>query len=154
MDGFVPSASWRQTLESMASRVRAACLAHPQVAVLVATRVSLVRGGVPRGGRGDRRAAPGRLRGPRRRSLLPVAGGHRHGAGAPETRRLSLRSTACPWKGTGWPGVASTWPSPRPGTRTWPSVAPFLAEADEDDQFETTLGLLLDAVELRARAGR
>ena len=33
-------------------------------------------------------------------------------------------------------------------------VAPYLAEIDEEDQFETALGLLLDAVELRAQRAR
>ena len=33
-------------------------------------------------------------------------------------------------------------------------VAPYLAEIDEEDLFETALGLLLDAVELRAHRAR
>ncbi|NGO44475.1 TetR/AcrR family transcriptional regulator, partial [Streptomyces sp. YC419] len=33
-------------------------------------------------------------------------------------------------------------------------VAPYLAEIDEEDQFETAIGLFLDAVELRAQRAR
>ena len=37
---FAPSESWRETLASLARRIRAACLQHPGVAVLVAARTS------------------------------------------------------------------------------------------------------------------
>lgn len=37
---FAPSESWRETLASLARRIRAACLHHPGVAALVATRTS------------------------------------------------------------------------------------------------------------------
>ncbi|MCX4751252.1 TetR/AcrR family transcriptional regulator C-terminal domain-containing protein [Kitasatospora sp. NBC_01287] len=40
VDGFEPGPGWRATLTALARRVRRACLAHPAVAVLVASRVS------------------------------------------------------------------------------------------------------------------
>ncbi|MFI9077236.1 TetR/AcrR family transcriptional regulator C-terminal domain-containing protein [Streptomyces sioyaensis] len=152
MDGFVPSASWRQTLESMASRVRAACLAHPQVAVLVATRVSrraaefrgadVVIGALRQAGFEDRDAAR------YYRSLVDTAMAlASYEAAVTALDSASLEGDRMAWRRE----YLAVSPARYPDLA---AVAPFLAEADEDDQFETTLGLLLDAVELRARAGR
>ncbi|MEV5481521.1 MULTISPECIES: TetR/AcrR family transcriptional regulator C-terminal domain-containing protein [Streptomyces] len=152
MDGFVPSASWRQTLESMASRVRAACLAHPQVAVLVATRVSrraaefrgadVVIGALRQAGFEDRDAAR------YYRSLVDTAMAlASYEAAVTALDSASLEGDRMAWRRE----YLAVSPARYPDLA---AVAPFLAEADEDDQFETTLGLLLDAVELRARGGR
>ncbi|WP_435603555.1 TetR/AcrR family transcriptional regulator [Streptomyces sp. bgisy130] len=152
MDGFVPSAGWRQTLESMASRVHAACLAHPQVAVLVATRVSrrsaefrgadVVIGALRQAGFEDRDAAR------YYRSLVDTAMAlASYEAAVTALDSASLEGDRMAWRRE----YLTVSPARYPDLA---AVAPFLAEADEDDQFGTTLGLLLDAVELRARAGR
>ncbi|MDI2124983.1 TetR/AcrR family transcriptional regulator C-terminal domain-containing protein [Yinghuangia seranimata] len=152
MEGFVPSDDWRQTLESLARRVRAACLAHPHVAVLVGTRVSsraaefrgadVVVGALRRAGFADRDAAR------YYRSLVDTAmalASYEAAVAAldsasRESDRMAWRREYLAVSPTRYPDLAA--------------VAPYLAEADEDDQFETTLGLILDAVELRARAAR
>ncbi|MEU6846859.1 TetR/AcrR family transcriptional regulator C-terminal domain-containing protein [Streptomyces sp. NPDC046716] len=148
MDGFAPSDGWRHTLESLARRMRAACLAHPRVAVLVATRVArrdaefhgadVVVGALRRAGFGDRDAAR------YYRSLVDTslalaayeASVVALGSASREGDRLAWRREYLAVSPDRYPDLAA--------------VAPHLAAADEDDQFETTLALLLDAVELRA----
>ncbi|MEU6459766.1 TetR/AcrR family transcriptional regulator [Streptomyces sp. NPDC047065] len=40
MEDFVPAGGWRETLETLARRMRTVCVAHPRVAVPVATRIA------------------------------------------------------------------------------------------------------------------
>ncbi|MYS50414.1 TetR family transcriptional regulator [Streptomyces sp. SID6013] len=40
MEDFVPAGGWREMLETLACRMRTVCVAHPRVAVLVATRIA------------------------------------------------------------------------------------------------------------------
>ncbi|MFE2292595.1 TetR/AcrR family transcriptional regulator [Streptomyces sp. NPDC059452] len=149
MDGFAPSKDWRPTLETLARRVRAACLAHPQVAVLVATRVArreaefhgadVVIGALRKAGFDDRDAAR------YYRTLVDTA----LAVSSYEASVVALGSTSREGDRMAWRReYLAVSPSRYPDLA---AVAPYLAEADEDDQFETTLGLLLDAIALRAR---
>ncbi|OKI02075.1 TetR family transcriptional regulator [Streptomyces sp. CB02923] len=151
MDGFAPSANWRPTLETLARRVRAACLAHPRVAVLTATRVSrreaefhgadVVVGALRRAGFEDRDAAR------YYRALVDTA----LALASHEAAVVALGGASGEGDRTAWRReYLAASPARYPDLA---AVAPHLAAADEDDQFETTLGLLLDAVELRAHAG-
>ncbi|NED74835.1 TetR family transcriptional regulator [Streptomyces sp. SID9944] len=152
LDGFAPADSWRETLESLARRVRTACLAHPRIALLVASRVArrsaefrgadAVIAALRQAGFGDRDAAR------YYRSLVETAlavSAHEAAfaaldSGSQEGDRMAWRREYLAVSPTLYPHLAA--------------AAPYLAEADEDDQFETTLGLILDAVEARARAAR
>lgn len=146
---FAPSENWRETLASLARRIRAACLRHPGVAVLVASRTSrrepefqgadVVIGALLDAGLQGREAAS------YYRVLAEMAlavsafeaSFNVLDEAAQEGDRLAWRReylTASPQR---YPNLAQ--------------VAPYLAEIDEEDQFETALGLLLDAVELRAQ---
>ena len=152
LHGFAPSESWRETLASLARRIRAACLRHPGVAVLVAARTSrrepefhgadVVIGALLQAGFQGREAAS------YYRVLVEMAlaasafeaSFNVLDKAAQEGDRLAWRReylTASPQR---YPNLAQ--------------VAPHLAEIDEEDQFETALGLLLDAVELRAQRAR
>ncbi|MFI7008423.1 TetR/AcrR family transcriptional regulator C-terminal domain-containing protein [Streptomyces sp. NPDC050145] len=148
LEGFAPAAGWRATLESLARRVRVACRAHPQVAVLVASRVSrrtaefrgadVVIGALRQAGFDDRDAAR------YYRSLVQTA----LAVSSYEAAFAALDSRAREGDRLAWRREYLAVPP-----ATYPhlaAAAPYLAEADEDDQFETTLSLLLDAVELRA----
>ncbi|MFF4172765.1 TetR/AcrR family transcriptional regulator [Streptomyces sp. NPDC001744] len=148
LDGFAPAGDWRRTLESLARRVRAACLAHPQVALSAATRVSrrsaefrgadVVIGALREAGFGERDAAR------YYRSLVDTAlalSSHEAAVAALDSRsregdRMAWRREYLAVSPALYPHLAA--------------VAPYLAEADEDDRFETTLGLILDAVAARA----
>ncbi|WP_369166378.1 TetR/AcrR family transcriptional regulator [Streptomyces sp. R28] len=149
---FAPSDSWRETLASLARRIRAACLQHPGVAVLVAARTSrrepefqgadVVIGALLEAGLQGREAAS------YYRVLADTAlavsafeaSFNVLDKGAQDGDRLAWRReylTASPQR---YPNLAQ--------------VAPYLADIDEEDQFETAIGLLLDAVELRAQRAR
>lgn len=149
LDGFVQADSWRQTLESLAHRLRTACLAHPRVAVLVSTRVSsrdaefhgadIVIGALREAGFEARDAAR------YYRALADTA----LAAASYEAAFLALDDQAQERDRQAWHREYLAVPPHR-----YPhlaAAAPYLAEADADDQFETVLGLMLDAVELRAR---
>jgi AcrR family transcriptional regulator len=149
---FAPSESWRETLASLARRIRAACLQHPGVAVLVAARTSrrepefqgadVVIGALLQAGLQGREAA----------SYYRVLADTALAAGAFEASFNVLDKAAQEGDRLAWRREYLT-ASPQ----RYPNlaqVAPYLAEIDEEDQFETALGLLLDAVELRAHRAR
>ncbi|MEU3218024.1 TetR/AcrR family transcriptional regulator [Streptomyces sp. NPDC006971] len=152
IDGFEASEDWRDTLASLARRMRRVCLAHPRIAVLVTSRVSrrgaefrgadTVIGALRRAGFDDRDAAR-YYRALVDTSLAMGAFEASFAALDPEARegdRMAWRREYLVASPARYPHLAS--------------AAPYLAEADEDDHFETTLALLLDAVELRARRTR
>lgn len=149
---FAPSESWRETLASLARRIRAACLQHPGVAVLVAARTSrrepefqgadVVIGALLEAGFQGREAA----------SYYRVLAEMALAASAFEASFNVLDKAAQEGDRLAWRREYLT-ASPQ----RYPNlaqVAPYLAEIDEEDQFETALGLLLDAVELRAQRAR
>ncbi|MET9659983.1 TetR/AcrR family transcriptional regulator [Streptomyces sp. NPDC006510] len=149
---FAPSESWRETLASLARRIRAACLHHPGVAVLVATRTSrrepefqsadVVIGALLQAGLQGREAA----------SYYRVLAEMALAASAFEASFNMLDKAAQEGDRLAWRREYLT-ASPQ----RYPNlaqVAPYLAEIDEEDQFETAIGLLLDAVELRAQRAR
>ncbi|GGK72483.1 TetR/AcrR family transcriptional regulator [Streptomyces flaveus] len=149
---FAPSDSWRETLASLARRIRAACLRHPGVAVLVAARTSrrepefqgadVVIGALLEAGLQGREAA----------SYYRVLADTALAAGAFEASFNVLDKGAQDGDRQAWRREYLT-ASPQ----RYPNlaqVAPYLAEIDEEDQFETAIGLFLDAVELRAQRAR
>jgi len=149
---FAPSESWRETLASLARRIRAACLRHPGVAVLVAARTSrrepefqgadVVIGALLEAG----------LQGPEAASYYRVLADTALAAGAFEASFNVLDKAAQDGDRLAWRREYLT-ASPQ----RYPNlaqVAPYLAEIDEEDQFETAIGLFLDAVELRAQRAR
>jgi TetR/AcrR family tetracycline transcriptional repressor len=149
---FAPSENWRETLASLARRIRAACLRHPGVAVLVAARTSrrepefqgadVVIGALLQAGfRGREAASYYRVLA----DTALAAGAFEASfnvldAGAQEGDRLAWRREYLMASPQRYPNLAQ--------------VAPYLAEIDEEDQFETAIGLFLDAVELRAQRVR
>ncbi|MFJ8046004.1 TetR/AcrR family transcriptional regulator [Kitasatospora sp. NPDC096147] len=148
VDGFEPGPTWRETLTTLARRVRRACLAHPALAVLVASRVSrrdaefrgadLVIGALLEAGFGPRESAR------YYRALVDVT-----------LAMSSFEAASAVLDSADREGDRSAWgreylaASPRKYPRL-ALVAPHLAQADEDDQFEFVMGLLLDAVEARS----
>jgi AcrR family transcriptional regulator len=149
---FAPSESWRETLASLARRIRAACLQYPGVAVLVAARTSrrepefqgadVVIGALLKVGLQGREAASYY----RVLADTALASGAFEAsfnvldAGAQEGDRLAWRREYLMASPQRYPNLAK--------------VAPYLAEIDEEDQFETAISLFLDAVELRAQRAR
>ncbi|MFI9624531.1 TetR/AcrR family transcriptional regulator [Streptomyces sp. NPDC052042] len=152
IDGFEASEDWRDTLAALARRMRRVCLAHPRIAVLVTSRVSrreaefqgadIVIGALGQAGF-DHRDAARYYRALVETSLAMGAFEASFAALDPEARAGDRRA----WRREYL--LAS--PARHPHLA---AAAPYLAEADEDDHFETTLALLLDAVELRARRTR
>lgn len=149
LEGFSPSANWRGTLADLARRVRRACLAHPQVATLAARRTSrreaefrgadIVIGALLEAGLQGRQAASCY------RSLVEVALSY----SALEASVLALDPDAFEAEQQAWSREYLALPAER-----YPNiaaVAQHLADANAEDQFEVTLELLLDAIELRAR---
>ncbi|WP_283136285.1 TetR/AcrR family transcriptional regulator C-terminal domain-containing protein [Rhizohabitans arisaemae] len=146
--GFTPAAHWRDTIADLARRLRRACLAHPKVAALVATRTSrreaefrganwIVEALFQAGLRGREAASyyralvdVGLAYSSFEATLATVGEEERRGDREAWQREYLLASPSL------YPHLAE--------------VAPHLAQVDEEDQFEITLGLLLDAVELRA----
>ncbi len=150
VDGFEPGPAWRDTLTDLARRVRRACLAHPALAVLVASRVS-------------RRDAEFR-------GADLVIGALREGFGPEEAARCyralvdvalamsSFEAASAVLGGAEREGDRMAWQREylAASPQRFPhlaAVAPFLARADEDDQFEFVMDLLLNAVEARAGQG-
>lgn len=149
---FTPSDHWRETMESMAHRVRAACLVHPGVALLVASRVSrraaefhgadVVIGALRQAGFDGRDAA----------LYYRVLADMSLAAGAFEASFIALDSEARDGDRMAWRReYLAASPVAYPHLA---SVAQHLADVDEEDLFEATLGLTLDAVEARARKSR
>jgi hypothetical protein len=150
--GFAPSVHWRDTLTSLAQRVRAACLAHPDVAVLVAARTTardaefrgadIVIAALLQAGLAGLEAAR------YYRALVDLA----LATSAFEASFNALDAQARNSDRLAWQReylLAS--PSQYPHLAT---VAPLLAEIDAEDQFATIIDLFLDAVELRATRAR
>ncbi|MFD9359389.1 TetR/AcrR family transcriptional regulator [Streptomyces sp. NPDC060031] len=152
LDGFVPEPDWRQTLASLARRTRAACRAHPGVAVLVAARTSrraaefqgadIVIGALLEAGLRGREAAS------YYRALVDTA----LALSAYEASVSLLDEQAREGDHQAWQReYLAASPKKYPHLA---SVALHLADIDADDQFETTIGLFIDAVEVRARRAR
>ncbi|GAA4608988.1 AcrR family transcriptional regulator [Actinoplanes octamycinicus] len=150
MDGFVPDAHWRPTLEALARRIRSVCLAHPALAALTATRVSrraaafqgadTVIRALRVAGFDDRDAAR------YYRALVDAA----LAVSSYEAATAALENTSREGDRLAWGReYLAASPTRYPDLA---AVAPYLAQADDDDQFETILGLILDAVEARAKA--
>ncbi|MGW4647963.1 TetR/AcrR family transcriptional regulator [Kitasatospora sp. NPDC004289] len=151
--GFVPQEGWRDTLTALARRVRTACLAHPAVAVLVATRVSrraaefrgadTVIGALRQAGFGELDAA--RYYRVLADTVLAVSS---YEASVSFLDDEARRGDRMAWQRE----YLAVSPVRYPHLA---AVAGHLAAIDAEDQFETVLELLLDAVELRAlRAAR
>ncbi|WP_019633033.1 TetR/AcrR family transcriptional regulator [Actinomadura atramentaria] len=148
LDGFAPSVDWRETLAGLARRVRRACCAHPQVAVLVAGRTTrreteflgaeIVLAALHQAGLAGREAASCY------RALVDVA----LAQAAFEANLLVADPKALAGDAAAW-GREYLAASPEKYPHL-AAVAPHLAEVDREDQFETALALFLDAVELRA----
>ncbi|WP_241745803.1 TetR/AcrR family transcriptional regulator [Streptomyces lydicus] len=149
---FAASESWRETLASLARRIRAACLQHPGVAVLVAGRTSrrepefhgadVVIGALFEAGLRGREAA----------SYYRVLTDTALAAGAFEAAFNVLDKDAQEGDRLAWRReYLAASPQRYPNLA---QVAPYLADIDEEDQFETAIGLFLDAVELRAQRAR
>ncbi|MFI6683240.1 TetR/AcrR family transcriptional regulator [Streptomyces sp. NPDC050485] len=149
---FAPSESWRETLASLARRIRTACLRHPGVAVLVAARTSrrdpefhgadVVIGALFEAGLRGREAA----------SYYRVLADTALAAGAYEASFNVLDKGAQEGDRLAWHReYLAASPQRYPNLA---QVAPYLADIDEEDQFETAIGLFLDAVELRAQRAR
>ncbi|MFT4259816.1 TetR/AcrR family transcriptional regulator C-terminal domain-containing protein [Microbacterium sp.] len=152
LSGFRTGAGWRETLETLARRVRAACLRHPSVAVLAAVRVSrspdefrganAVIGALADAGLHGREAA---LVYRSVTDLALAAGAYEAGfllldASAREGDREAMRREYLLASPAEYPHLAA--------------VAPHLAEIDDDEQFESSLRLILDGVAARATTGR
>ncbi|MFH9606116.1 TetR/AcrR family transcriptional regulator [Streptomyces sp. NPDC017448] len=151
VEGFEPGPTWRATLAGLARRVRRACLAHPALAVLVASRVSrrdaefrgadLVIGALLDAGFAPREAAR------HYRALVDVT-----------LAMSSFEAASAVLDGADREGDRMAWRREylAASPRRFPhlaSVAPHLAGADEDDQFEFVMELLLNAVETRLGGG-
>ncbi|WP_234442959.1 TetR/AcrR family transcriptional regulator [Streptomyces cellulosae] len=152
LEGFAPEGEWRETLLSLARRVRSAALAHPGVAVLVSAR-SARRPSVL----GAADAAIGALR----QAGLSVQDAALYyqvladtamAAAAYEAATLNLDSDARDGDELAWRREYLAAPPQR-----YPhlaSAAPHLADIDNEREFEALMGLLLDAVEVRAQRAR
>ncbi|MFD9330379.1 TetR/AcrR family transcriptional regulator [Streptomyces sp. NPDC060065] len=146
---FVPSENWRETLLSLARRIRSAALAHPGVAVLVAARpprqAEVLRaadaaiGALRQAGLSARDAAMYYL----------VLADASMAAAAYEAAIVSLDSGAREGDQRAWRRQYLT-ASPQKYPHL-ASAAQHLADVNDQDEFETLIGLLLDAVELRAQ---
>ncbi len=150
--GLEPSNDWRELLTSMARRVRAACREHPALAILAATRTAprpsefrgadLVIGALFEAGlRGEEAASI--YRAVVQTALALSAFEASIGRLDEETQsrdRLAWRREYLMASATDYPHLAS--------------VAPYLAQIDETDQFETVIQLFLDAIDARAEKAR
>ncbi|WSY44002.1 TetR/AcrR family transcriptional regulator (plasmid) [Embleya sp. NBC_00888] len=152
VDGFAPEANWRETLASLARRTRAACRAHPGVAVLVAARTSrraaefrgadIVIGALLEAGLHGREAAS------YYRALVDTA----LALSAYEASVATLDEQAREGDRQAWQReYLAASPHKYPHLA---SVAQHLADIDAEDQFETAIGLFIDAIELRALRAR
>lgn len=152
LSDFEPSDDWRETLAGLARRVRGACLAHPGVAVLVAARTSrrdpefraadAVVGALVGAGLQGREAA----------AYYRVLADLALAMGAFQAAFLALDREAQEGDRAAWRReYLAASPASYPQLA---AVAPYLAEIDEGDQFETAVELVLDAIELRALRAR
>lgn len=145
---FAPAPGWRETLAGLARQVRQACVRHPSVAVLAAARVS---------------RSPDEFRGADTViAALAEAGLHGRQAALIYRAVTDLALAAGAYEA----GVLLLDESARDGDRhamgreyllasprDFPhlaAVAPYLAEIDEDEQFEAALGLILDGIAAQA----
>jgi TetR/AcrR family tetracycline transcriptional repressor len=148
LTGFVPADGWRETLALLARHVRQACLRHPSVAVLAAARVSrspdefrgadIVIAALLQAGLHGRQAAL------IYRAVTDLA----LAAGAYEAALLMLEESA---REGDREAMRREYLLASP--REYPhlaEVAPFLAEIDDDEQFEAALALILDGVAVQA----
>ncbi|GAA1899904.1 TetR/AcrR family transcriptional regulator [Streptantibioticus ferralitis] len=152
LEGFTAGADWRETLASLARRTRAACRAHPGVAVLVAARTSrraaefqgadIVIGALFEAGLQGREAAS------YYRALVDTA----LALSAYEASVSVLDERAREGDDQAWQReYLAASPQRYPHLA---SVAHHLADIDAEDQFETAIGLFIDAIEIRAQRAR
>ncbi|MFE5474792.1 MULTISPECIES: TetR/AcrR family transcriptional regulator [unclassified Nocardia] len=148
LSGVEVSDDWRATLKGLAQRVRLACHAHPQVAVVVSGRTSrrasefegaeIVLGALLQAGLQGREAASCY------RALVEIALAY-----------ASMEATLMALPADSMAGDRDAWsreylalsPTRYPNIA---AVAPHLAEVDEEDQFDVALDLFMDAIEVRA----
>ncbi|MEU1569325.1 TetR/AcrR family transcriptional regulator [Streptomyces mirabilis] len=152
LDDFAAAADWRETLRSLARRTRAACLAHPGVTVVVASRTSrraaefqgadIVIGALLEAGFEGREAAS------YYRTLVDTA----LALSIFEASVTMLDEQAREGDHLAWQREFLT-ASPQKYPHL-AQVAQHLADIDAEDQFENAIGLFIDAVELRAERAR
>lgn len=148
LSGFEPGDGWRETLSRLAREVRQTCIRHPSVAVLAAMRVSrspdefrganVVIAALSQAGLHGRKAAL------IYRTITDLA----LAAGAYEAAMLMLDDSA---RDGDRAALRREYLLASP--REYPhlaAVASFLADIDDEEQFETALELILDGVELQA----
>lgn len=145
---FEPGDGWRETLSQLARQVRRTCIRHPSVAVLAAMRVSrspdefhgadVVIAALSQVGLRGRKAALIY----RTITDLALAAGAYEAAmlmldeSARDGDRAALRREYLLASPSDYPHLAA--------------VAQFLADIDDEEQFETALELILDGVEVQA----
>ncbi|MBF6537187.1 TetR/AcrR family transcriptional regulator [Nocardia farcinica] len=149
LEGVEVSDDWRATLTDLAQRVRLACRAHPQLAVVVSGRTTrrtsefqgaeIVIGALLRAGLEGREAASCY------RALVAVALSY----ASVEATVMALPSEARAGDREAWSNeYLALSPTRYPSIA---AVAAHLADVDEDDQFDLILELFLDAIEVRAK---
>ncbi|MFI1386137.1 TetR/AcrR family transcriptional regulator [Embleya sp. NPDC020886] len=149
---FAPAEHWRATLTDLARRIRDACLAHPAVAVLVAARTSrrdpefraadTVVGALFEAGLEGREAA----------MYYRVLADLGLAMGAFQASYLAMDKEAQEGDELAWRReYLAASPARYPNLAL---VAPYLADLDDEDQFDTAIELILDAIELRALRAR
>ncbi|OQS12446.1 TetR family transcriptional regulator [Nocardia donostiensis] len=151
LSGVEVTDDWRATLKDLAQRVRLACRAHPQLAVAVSGRTArrasefdgaeIVLGALLRAGLQGREAASCY------RALVEVALAY----SSMEATLMALPEEAMAGDREAWSREYLALPPAR-----YPSiaaVAPYLAEVDQEDQFDVALDLFLDAIEIRSGRG-
>ncbi|MEV6341888.1 TetR/AcrR family transcriptional regulator C-terminal domain-containing protein [Actinoplanes sp. NPDC051851] len=143
---------WRERIRALSRATRRAFVAHPRVAVLVATRtlrqeaefrvVELILGAMAQAGLRGREAA----------SLYRVVADTLLAWTAFEATVHAVGLDVMRKDGLAWDREYVVLPADRyPRIR---EVAPYLSEVDREDQFELALELVLDAVAARGSAGR
>ncbi|WP_040743596.1 TetR/AcrR family transcriptional regulator [Nocardia tenerifensis] len=149
LTGIEVTDDWRATLKDLAQRVRLACRAHPQVAVVVSGRTTrresefvgaeIVIGALLRAGLRGREAASCY------RALVEIALAY----SSLEATLMSLPEEALAGDRDAWSReYLALSPTRYPSIA---AVATHLAEVDEEDQFEVALDLFMDAIEIRAQ---
>ncbi|MDQ0648032.1 TetR/AcrR family tetracycline transcriptional repressor [Microbacterium natoriense] len=145
---FEPGSGWRATLSQLARQVRQTCIRHPSVAVLAAMRVSrspdefrgadIVIAALSQVGLRGRKAAL------IYRTITDLA----LAAGSYEAAMLTLDESA---RDGDREALRREYLLASP--RDYPhlaAVAQFLADVDDEEQFETALELILDGIEVHA----
>ncbi|MEU6561438.1 TetR/AcrR family transcriptional regulator [Nocardia nova] len=149
LNGVEVTDDWRATLKDLAQRVRIACRAHPQVAVVVSGRTSrrtsefegaeIVLGALLQAGLQGREAASCY------RALVEIALAY----ASMEATLMALPAEAMAGDRDAWSReYLALSPARYPSIA---AVAPYLAEVDAEDQFAVALDLFLDAIEVRAK---